>query len=307
VAEDTADHGTYCLRREVTCVLGPLALAQGDQALAWQQVKAVLPDGPGTVPGGAVLQDALLGQRLAAALCHEAGLLDEAAAWLRAHDQWLAWSGAVLGRAEGFAAWAHHWLVADDPARAQAFAEDAVAAASQPPQPLARLVSLRVRGETAAACGNADRAHEDFSSALALADACAAPYERALTLVALAQLRSMEERPTEASDALAAARAIAEQLGAGPILERINALATTLAPADRPPTHPRPARDQFQLTVRETEVLALLVTGRTNAEIAASLFLSPGTVRNHVSTILGKLGARTRTEAAALAHDHGLC
>jgi DNA-binding NarL/FixJ family response regulator len=50
----------------------------------------------------------------------------------------------------------------------------------------------------------------------------------------------------------------------------------------------------------------VLVTGRTNAEIAASLFLSSGTVRNHVSTILGKLGARTRTEAAALAREHGL-
>jgi DNA-binding CsgD family transcriptional regulator len=60
------------------------------------------------------------------------------------------------------------------------------------------------------------------------------------------------------------------------------------------------------LTERELDVLRLLVAGKTNPEIADALFIGPGTVRNHVSHILAKLGARTRTEAADLAHRQRL-
>jgi NarL family two-component system response regulator LiaR len=60
------------------------------------------------------------------------------------------------------------------------------------------------------------------------------------------------------------------------------------------------------LTDREREILALLVEGQTNKAIAWELSLSPGTVRIYVSNILSKLGAANRTEAAALALQHGL-
>jgi DNA-binding NarL/FixJ family response regulator len=60
------------------------------------------------------------------------------------------------------------------------------------------------------------------------------------------------------------------------------------------------------LTGRETEVLRLVASGATNREIAARLFLSEGTVKNHVSRILGRLGLRDRTQAAIYARDHGL-
>ncbi len=59
------------------------------------------------------------------------------------------------------------------------------------------------------------------------------------------------------------------------------------------------------LSSRETDVLTLLARGRSNADIAGTLFLSPKTVRNHVSSILGKLGAATRAEAVARARDAG--
>jgi DNA-binding NarL/FixJ family response regulator len=55
------------------------------------------------------------------------------------------------------------------------------------------------------------------------------------------------------------------------------------------------------LTEREQEVLDLLAAGRSNREIAAALFISPKTASVHVSNILAKLGAASRTEAAALA------
>jgi NarL family two-component system response regulator LiaR len=62
----------------------------------------------------------------------------------------------------------------------------------------------------------------------------------------------------------------------------------------------------MDLTVRQLEILALMVEGLTNNEIAERLILSPYTVRNHVSEILSKLGTSTRTEAAALAVRLGL-
>jgi DNA-binding NarL/FixJ family response regulator len=52
------------------------------------------------------------------------------------------------------------------------------------------------------------------------------------------------------------------------------------------------------LTTREAEILALLAEGLPNAAIAERLSLSPKTVDHHVSSILGKLGVRSRTEAA---------
>ncbi len=60
------------------------------------------------------------------------------------------------------------------------------------------------------------------------------------------------------------------------------------------------------LTDREREILALLVEGLMNKEIARQLSLSPGTVRIYVSNILSKLEASNRTEAATLALQHNL-
>src|SRR5581483_5004572 len=60
------------------------------------------------------------------------------------------------------------------------------------------------------------------------------------------------------------------------------------------------------LTSREREVLRLIAAGRSNREIASVLFIAPKTASVHVSNILGKLGAGSRTEAAAIAHREGL-
>ncbi len=60
------------------------------------------------------------------------------------------------------------------------------------------------------------------------------------------------------------------------------------------------------LTGQEKQVLALIASGKTNREIASELFLSEGTVRNYVSSILSKLNVSNRAEAAAYAIQHHL-
>lgn len=60
------------------------------------------------------------------------------------------------------------------------------------------------------------------------------------------------------------------------------------------------------LSPRETDILRLVAQGHTNREIAAHLYLSEGTVKNHVSRILTRLALRDRTQAALRARDLGL-
>ena len=61
-----------------------------------------------------------------------------------------------------------------------------------------------------------------------------------------------------------------------------------------------------KLTGREVEVLRLLANGLNNKDIADRLFLSEGTVRNHVSALMAKLGVSDRTQAAVIAIQHGV-
>src|SRR5215831_16637407 len=101
--------------------------------------------------------------------------------------------------------------------------------------------------------------------------------------------------------------AVAERLGARPLraaltdLGRRGRLARDDEQGGRGPVSPLGG-----LTAREQEVLRLLAAGRSNREIAAELFIAPKTASVHVSNILGKLHAATRTEAAAIAHAEGI-
>lgn len=69
-------------------------------------------------------------------------------------------------------------------------------------------------------------------------------------------------------------------------------------PAPQPLAHP--------LSERELEIVQLLARGATNREIAAALVVAEGTVKNHLTNILGKLGARDRAQAALIARDLGI-
>jgi two-component system, NarL family, response regulator LiaR len=68
----------------------------------------------------------------------------------------------------------------------------------------------------------------------------------------------------------------------------------------------QPPAPGYDLTEREREVLALMVAGLNNSEIAEKLVVSPSTIKSHVSNILTKFGVTSRTEAAAMAVRHRL-
>jgi DNA-binding CsgD family transcriptional regulator len=111
---------------------------------------------------------------------------------------------------------------------------------------------------------------------------------------------------------LRAAHQTASELGAAPLRAEIEALArrgrlnlSTGAVTSPEPEPPSPL-DALGLTAREQEVLALVALGRTNSQIAETLFISPKTATVHVSNILGKLGVRNRVEAATVAHRLGI-
>jgi NarL family two-component system response regulator LiaR len=69
---------------------------------------------------------------------------------------------------------------------------------------------------------------------------------------------------------------------------------------------PPPLTDLDDLSPREIEVLRLMASGKSNQEIAETLFISRNTVSTHVRDILTKTGCANRTEAAAYAMRHGL-
>ncbi|HET9016043.1 MAG TPA: AAA family ATPase [Thermomicrobiaceae bacterium] len=208
-----------------------LARLQGDRAVARQILGAVLPDGPRTTTGDTIVQAALSLQRLAADLALDGVDLPAARAWLEAHDRWLDWSGAVLGRAEGALVWSRYHRAAGDTAAARQRAEEALAHASEPRQPLALIAVHRCLGALATEAGQLESAEEHLRHAHALADACAAPFERALTLLEFAGLRAAQGRTDEARTLLAEVRVTCEPLQAKPTLERADALEARLAGA----------------------------------------------------------------------------
>lgn len=110
---------------------------------------------------------------------------------------------------------------------------------------------------------------------------------------------------SDVSDLLRRAHRTAVELGARPLQDDVESLARMVRVSLREPVPiadtPRGPAVLASLTQREREILAFLVAGRSNGEIAKELVISDKTVSVHVSNILRKTGTATRVEAAALA------
>ena len=155
----------------------------------------------------------------------------------------------------------------------------------------AELAAARV----AVADGRFDAAGEAARLALAGFGRLGMPYEIAEARAELARALA-SEAPDMAREEARAAFETFQELGA---CRARDAAAAILRDLGTPPGA-RP-RTSGELTARESEVLGLLGSGMSNAEIATALFISEKTAGHHVSRILSKLGVRNRTEAAAVA------
>jgi DNA-binding CsgD family transcriptional regulator len=128
--------------------------------------------------------------------------------------------------------------------------------------------------------------------ALAVWERLGARYDAARCRALLGRaLRALGDEDSAVAEFTAARRALAE-LGARPAEHQVDALLRPTLPAG--------------LTEREAEVLRLVAAGKTNPQIAQTLFLSEKTVGRHLSNIFGKVGVTTRTAAAAFAFEHHL-
>jgi ATP/maltotriose-dependent transcriptional regulator MalT len=277
---------------------GALARAQGDVETAWRCVHEPSRVRAASEPGERVGPLPLPYQLLAAALALDTGDLETARDWLDLHRRWLVFMDATLGRAEEATMEAEWHRAAGDTTRARHYAEEGLRWATRPRQPLAMLAAHRMLGTLAADAGDRISAEPHFAQALALADACRAPYERALTLIALAELLTITDDLHRARALLDEARALCLPMDAIPALAQIERIAALLDDTND--------RLLAGLSTRETEVLRLVAAGLSNVQIAERLFLSPNTVRVHLANLFAKIGVHNRAAAAAFAHQHGI-
>jgi DNA-binding CsgD family transcriptional regulator/tetratricopeptide (TPR) repeat protein len=127
-------------------------------------------------------------------------------------------------------------------------------------------------------------------------------HETARSRTRLAAVLYAAGHPAEAETEADLARAVATSLGAQPLLDELCALSGSGAPSGRPTK----TRGGESLTIRELEVLTLVETGRSNREIGQQLFISAKTVSVHISNVMAKLDASSRTEAVAVARREHL-
>ncbi len=183
-----------------------------------------------------------------------------------------------------------------------------VAAAAVRTRPVECALLLAARAEASRGAGRADPAA--YERAAAAWDALGRPEPAARLRWRKGEALVAAGDRDAATEALCAAHVVAVRLGAGWLRSEIEGLAARarlpLAVDEAPEAEPAADEDSFGLTSRERQVLALVAEGATNREIGATLYMAEKTASVHVSRILGKLNVRSRTEAAAVAHRHGL-
>jgi DNA-binding CsgD family transcriptional regulator/tetratricopeptide (TPR) repeat protein len=194
--------------------------------------------------------------------------------------------------------------------RAEMLLELTRASAGEYDGPVERAVLAAATAQAARAAARADTA-ELWDPAAAAWRELGRPYEEARCLWRRAEALITADDRVAAAEVASDAHEIAARLGADWLTAELDSLAararlalTGAGAADG--AGEEEVTDPFGLTDRERQVLVLVAAGATNREIAAELFMAEKTASVHVSRILGKLGVRSRTEAAAVAYRQGL-
>lgn len=205
----------------------------------------------------------------------------------------LAGGGGGLDRARLLAAKVDVAIEAGDLGSAEGAAGELAAIAAEANSTVLDAMTALATGAVHLARGDVDGAVYGARRAWVLYHDLKLPYEtaRAHTLLGEASRAAGDEERARLE--LVAARTAFEELDAKRDERRVTALLDNTAPAGG-------------LSARETEVLRLVATGKTNKQIAAELSLSEHTISRHLQNIFAKLGVSSRAAATAFAFDHGL-
>jgi DNA-binding NarL/FixJ family response regulator len=288
------------LRVHALPALGEIDRAQGKRERVWRRVAEGLPAGPDSDPGSLYFVWTLQLRRLAAELAMDEQDWSRARQWIESYDRALDWSGRTLALASSRLLWARWHAGQNDMPAAINEAREALSLASEPRQPLALLAAHRMIGEFLTTRGDLRTAADHLAEALALAEACAAPYEQALTLLARADLMTAENQTSLATASLAAGNELLDTLDARPARDRARDIEARIQQGGgKQPRH-------AGLTPREIEVLRHVARGLTDSDAAELLFISPRTVARHLHSIYTKLDVNSRTAAASFAYQRGI-
>jgi DNA-binding CsgD family transcriptional regulator len=148
--------------------------------------------------------------------------------------------------------------------------------------------ATRCRGLVAAARGAVEDAASLLERAVAQHEEVGDLFGQSRALLALGAVRRRQRQKRDARDAISAALAGFEQLGASTWIDKARAELGRIGGRQR----------AEGLTAAERRVAALVAEGRTNREVAAALFLGERTVETHLSHVYAKLGVRSRVELA---------
>jgi non-specific serine/threonine protein kinase len=190
-------------------------------------------------------------------------------------------------------------LLGGDLERAEALHKESLALSKDLGGSLGTFVFLEGLACDAGAKGEAERSARLFGAAQALREAMGVPLEPALRTLEEPYLLGARSQLKESAwtEAWEEGRGMSMEAAIEYALSEEESSTTTPSST---PEHPA------GLTSREVEVLGLVATGMTNAQVAQRLFLSPRTVQRHLNSIYRKLGVSSRAAATRFASEHGL-
>ncbi|TVR70956.1 MAG: hypothetical protein EA415_12100 [Sphaerobacteraceae bacterium] len=274
-----------------TCVRARLARLRGDPDAARNLLSSLLTEGSDTSPDRHVHLIPGEAHRVLADLALDEANTQLAREWMSAHDRWLEWTGAIPGQADGAIRWATIFEQEGDSDAALEQASYAHLLAQEPRQPLSLIGTHRLLGSLLLDQKDLETAEEHVAHSIAIAQACKTPYEEARSRLVQAQIAYVQGNLEAAEEGLSHVGEVATELGAWPMIWQVDRL--------RRSSNTSPSDGRYGLSGREQEVLALIVEGLTDRQIAEQLFISHRTVMRHVTHILRKLDVGSRTAAAA--------
>ena len=282
------------LKDSVHVIAAELAMAAGDAQTADLYLDYIAPSAS-MEPGDHSYQQWLMAAEQRVRFCLERGDLDEAERWVEALDRELERKPHVPGELMLDISRTRIYLAREQASHAREVATSVVSRARQTHNMLALIGGLMLFSRAEQALGCAPAALEAAEEAVLVADNCRLDFLKTLARINRLEISAALGKPVDGFQAeLEELLEQVELLGAAPAQKR-------LARIDRRRSRERPGG----LTRRELEVLALIVEGKTDNEIAEILYISPRTVSTHVGNMLAKTGSTNRVELSTWAHLNG--